>query len=125
MARSGRPVRVEQEWGGGSTDERDGELWRLSPGVVSGPDAWARLWAAWRLGEPPAVDFGRDLVLVAAGQGFGNRIVAPAPSLDAAGNLRFDYGVTEMAFPGFVYRALRVRRAGIKAVNGEPIGTGD
>jgi hypothetical protein len=76
---------------------------------------------AWHPGEPvPAVEFERELVLVAAGPG-PNHIFVQELRLTAEGDLRFVWAVTEIAGPGFVAKMLKVDRRGVKTVNGRPL----
>jgi hypothetical protein len=113
-------VKILKQWKGGSSRKQDNNLWQAAPpgGVIAGPKAWAKLWQAWHPGQqPPAVDFSEELLLVAAGQG-PNYIHLYPLTLDA-GDLRFQWGITEKGGPGFVYRILKVSRAGIKTVNGK------
>jgi hypothetical protein len=115
-------VTVKWEWRGGSLAREDDALWRLSPGVITGPKAWDKLRQEWGItGELPEVDFESELLLVAAGQGHCNHIAILELQLDASGDLRFRFGVTEMACPGFVYHILVIDRRGIKTLDGKPI----
>src|SRR5438067_12128259 len=58
-----KPVPVLQQWTG--TLEK-AELRDLAPRnhVITNQKDWAALWAAWRGGDPPAVDFAKALILV-------------------------------------------------------------
>jgi hypothetical protein len=121
-----KTVKVQQQWKGGSPDGRDSHRWRAAPpgGVIAGPRAWADLWKAWhpfRIGEaPPAVDFAKELILVAAGPG-PNIIHIENLTLNAQGDLRFRWSITERGGPGFVYTIVKVNRAGIRTVNGNAL----
>jgi hypothetical protein len=115
-------VDVRQEWGPGTVGLVT-DLSGQAPvgGVIATAEAWERLWRAWRPGEPvPDVDFGREMVLVAAGPG-PNHVIVRELRLTDAGDLRFEWAITEMAGPGFVAKMLLVDRRGVKTVNGRPL----
>jgi hypothetical protein len=115
-------VKVQQEWGPG-LDSLTTDLSREAPasGVIASPEAWAKLWKAWHQGDDvPEVDFEKALILVVAGSG-PNFIVIRDLRLTQGGDLRFDWGITERAGPGFVAKMLQIDRQGIKTVNGKSL----
>src|SRR5262245_48352407 len=115
-----RKVRVKKDWRGSSLSKEDDDRWRLSPGVITGPNAWNKLCQEWHIdAERAEVAFENEIILVAAGQGMLNHIVIRELTLDEAGDLKFGYGVTEIGCPGFVYHILIVERRGIKTINGK------
>jgi hypothetical protein len=121
-------VKVQQQWKGGSSDKKDNNLWQAAPrgGVIAGPKAWAKLWGAWHAGQkPPAVDFTKELILVAAGPGPNiihiEELTLKELTLNQGGHLRFSWSITELDGPGFVYTILKVNRAGIRTVNGKAL----
>jgi hypothetical protein len=100
----------------------DVALKELAPksGFLADEQAFAELWKAWRPGEDvPAVDFSKDLILVALANG-PNR-ARTRPTLDEAGDLKFTVMQTKRGGRGFGYALLMVSREGIKTVKGEPI----
>jgi hypothetical protein len=111
------------EWKGGSSKRQDDNLWRAAPpgGVIADAKSWAKLWAAWHSGQKaPAVDFTRELILVAAGPGPNLIRIGKLP-LSVKGDLGFLWSITERGGPGFVYRILKVSRAGVRSVNGKAL----
>jgi hypothetical protein len=119
----GRAVTALPEWNGVSRQRKDINLWKAAPpsGFIADPAAWAKLWKAWHGGaEPPAVDFTKELVLVATGPG-PNFIHAGKPTLNDRGDLHFTWGITERAGPGFTFLLLKVSRAGVRSVNGKAV----
>jgi hypothetical protein len=128
-----KTVKVEQEWKGGSDEEKDNEAWKHVPpggvtaedGVIAGPKAWAKLWKAWKFEkELPKVDFEKDLILVVSCEG-PNSIRIDKLSLSEKGSLRFDWSHTDKGGPGFRYLIVRVSRSGIKTVNDKEIPEGN
>lgn len=118
-----KPVKAEKDWQIASVEKKDNDAWKEAPkgGVVAGPKAWARLWKAWHGDkEPPQVDFEKEIVLVAAGPGPNILKVGELKRSDQ-GNLKFDWSITERGGDGFVAMIVKVKREGIKTVNGEPL----
>src|SRR5262249_3440754 len=75
-----RAVPVIQQWNGGSVEKKDENAWKVAPatGVISDAEVWSAVWKAWngdRVGVP-AVDFGKEVVLVAAAGGQNDFTVA-------------------------------------------------
>lgn len=123
LPRGDEPVKVRFEWKGESDREADYDLWLKAPkdGVITGPKEWAILWKSWNSGKAlPKVDFGKELLLVAAAPGPNTITIRPL-KLNERGDLTFDWVATERGGPGFVYRILRVDRKGIQTVNGKKL----
>ncbi len=111
-----RPVPVLQQWTGAleKTELRD-----LAPRnhVVTNQKDWAALWAAWRGGEPPAVDFAKELILVRTTpgrKGFTELIWR----IDEVGDLTFTEKVEPDEKPGFSFVVQKIGRGGVRKVNG-------
>jgi hypothetical protein len=103
--------------------ENTSHPWSQGPssGVIATPTKWASLCHSLQLEQGmPAIDFTTQLVLVVGGPG-PNYIHLEDLVLDDAGDLRFSWGITEMAGPGFVYQFLLIARQGIGSVNGQPL----
>src|SRR5262249_10230736 len=118
-----KKVRVEQEWKGGSNAKADDGLWKKAPegGALAGPKALEKLWKAWNVSkEVPKIDLEKELLLVFAGPG-PNIITISDLVLNDKGDLKFNAAITERDGPGFVYKIIKVKRDGIKTVNGKAI----
>jgi hypothetical protein len=118
------PVKVEKEWKGGSRDEKDNDLSEQAPkdGVIAGPETWAKLWKAWNSDkELPKVDFGKELLIVEAGPGGTNIVDISDLKLRDDGDLTFFATVTQAGGSGFVYKIVKIKREGIKTVNGKDL----
>jgi hypothetical protein len=116
-------VRVDMEWKVTSTEKADNDRWKEAPknGVISGPEAWTKLWKAWHGDqEAPKVDFDKELILVVAGPG-PNRIKVGELKLTEKGDLQLNSTITERGGDGFVAVILKVNRAGVRSVNGKPL----
>ena len=91
-------------------------------GVIAGPKAWAKLWKTWGGdGEAPKVDFEKELVLVAAGDGFANILTVEDLKLNDKGDLKFGWSITEIDSPGIAVKFLKVSREGVQTVNGKEL----
>jgi hypothetical protein len=98
--RGGTTVKVIQEWHPGLASLMT-DLSGHAPagGLVASPEAWARLWNAWRGdADVPEVDFEKDLILVAAGPG-PNIILVQELRLSDDGDLRFRWAITKRGAP--------------------------
>jgi hypothetical protein len=118
-----KAVKVEKKWKAGSTEKKDNDRWKEAPkdGVIAGPKAWAKLWKAWYGDkEAPKVDFKKEVVLVAAGSG-PNIIQIEELKLSDKGDLQFKWSITERGGDGFVATILKVKREGVKTVNGKKL----
>ncbi len=118
-----KTVNYQKEWKGGTNEAKDNDAWRHAPddNVIADPKAWAKLWKAWRFDkELPKVDFEKELILVVASEG-PNPIRNDKLTLNATGNLQFDWSHTDKLGPGYRYLILRVSRDGVKTVNGTAI----
>jgi hypothetical protein len=102
--------------------QRNGEVRNAAPanGVIADCQDMTRLWRAWRADDAlPIVDFDREILLVMVGQG---------PNIPGVIDLRLVAGdvtgrrwQTVVGGPGFGYRIIKVKRAGIRSVFGQPI----
>ena len=118
-----KTVKAEKEWRVASVERKDNDAWKEAPknGVVAGPKAWAKLWKAWHGdAEVPKVDFEKEIILVAAGPGPNILKVGELKRSDK-GNLKFEWSITERGGDGFVATIVKVKREGVKTVNGEPL----
>jgi hypothetical protein len=116
-----KPVKVEKEWKAMSVAKADNDLWKKVPpgGVITSQKEWAALWKAWfGDAEVPKVDFEEEFVLVAAGQG-PNILKVEGLVLTEKGDLRFNWSVTERGGDGFVGTVIKVKKHGVKTVNGK------
>jgi hypothetical protein len=115
---AGTPVKATNTWSGSVADV---ELQKLQPenSVLASAEEFAKLVKAWKVAEkPPAVDFAKELALVATTS--GSRISLNA-SLDEQGDLKA-IGLSTRDFgPGFRYVIITVPRANVKTVNGKPL----
>ncbi|PQO40211.1 hypothetical protein [Blastopirellula marina] len=105
-------------WSGKIKDET---LRKLAPevGFVADAETWKKLWTAWRSEEEaPAIDFEKELVLVATVP--GPNLVIMQPVLED-GDVKFRVGGTKIGGPGFGYKLMKFSRDGVKTVNGKPI----
>ena len=101
---------------------KDAALMKAAPAnnVIANTKDWEALWKAWRGDEKvPAVDFRKELVLVAKVGGPNNcGIVA---TLEENGNLKVLTQSTLLYGPGFGYQLGTVPRAGLKTINGKAV----
>ena len=111
-------VKTTGNWSGKLGDDK---LRNLAPqtGFVATPEAWKKLWEAWRPQESlPKIDFEKELVLIG---------VVPGPNLvlllprNKDGNVTFVVGGTKIGGPGFGYKMAKIPRAGVKSVQGNPL----
>lgn len=115
-------LKAIRSWSGVFRNEADQALSRKAPaeGFLSTDQEWAALWKAWRGSEPvPAIDFGKEIVLVKTSDG-PNQMGVRA-FLDKQGNLTTESVQTLMAGPGFGYTILSLARQGIKTIDGRPL----
>lgn len=115
---AGVEIKPTQLWGDRLQDE---SLRKFAPAneVVDDPEAFAKIWNAWRPAEDvPEIDFTRSLVLVATADG-PNRMFANIRNAD--GNVTAVYGSTKIGGPGFGYLIAVVPREGIESINGRPL----
>ncbi len=116
-------VKILAEWKVQSRRTEDNDLWRAMPssGFIAGSMAWAELWTAWN-GEKelPEIDFEQELILVAGGPG-PNFIKIFTLELDEAGDLKFVWSITQRGGDGFVATLWKIKREGIKSVNGKEL----
>ena len=118
-----RKVPIIQGWGG----EISLALRKEAPPrrYIASEEAWERLWSSWRdTEECPKIDFTQELIVVVANQD-PNRL-SLLPVLHDTGELRI-FGFSTQVFYGSAhkctYQILRIKRAGIKTINGKPIQT--
>lgn len=106
-------------WNGTLADSALRELAPENHVVLSAED-FARLWKAWRGEETqPKIDFSSHLVVVGVASG-GNRVYLK-PWLGDGGNLSVSVMSTKLPGPGFSYSLWRVRRDGIRSIDGTPL----
>lgn len=97
----------------------DNELKKFAPtgGVIFDSDNFEKLWKAWRPSETtPEIDFTKEILII--GIVSGPNSVMMRPSLNESGNLQFVVGGTKRAGPGFSYLMMKMKKEGIKTVNG-------
>jgi hypothetical protein len=111
-----KAVKLEKEWKGAVEDEA---LAKDTPAFLSDTKALEKLWKAWKIeGKAPAVDFKKELVIVATTSGSRLRLSA---TLDDKGNLDVLGMATRDLRPGFRYVIATVSREGVKTVNGKQL----
>jgi uncharacterized protein (TIGR03067 family) len=119
-------VKVAQSWDGIIDGNQLKELTADGkPGdkavVISGQNAWAKVWKAWRGNEKvPDVDFTEYMVLVFTHEG-PNRISPPTLVRDDRGDLEAWSVATLLPGNNFCYKIVVVRSQGILTVNGAPL----
>jgi hypothetical protein len=132
-------VKVEQDWTASSNAKEDNGLWKEEPNygagavfgrgvtreawwlAISGPKAWAKLWAKCNGDkEVPKVDFEKEIVLAVVARGGAVLGVRPL-QLDESSNLAFTFNIGGAAGDGFRATFLKVSREGIKTVNGKTL----
>jgi hypothetical protein len=114
-----KKVPVLRKWSGKIADEK---LQKQSPqaGVIADKMVFETLWNAWRPQEEvPAIDFAKELVLVAVAPGPNQ--VEMTPQLDDKGDLQFLARATLVDGPGFGYQIAVISREGVKTVKGKPL----
>ena len=110
------PVEPIAQWEG-QIAENDGKKFAPTGGVIFDQDSFEKLWKAWRPKEAlPEVDFSKDLIVV--GVVNGPNTVLMRPVLGESGNLQFNVGGPKRGGPGFGYLMMKLKRQGIKTVNG-------
>jgi hypothetical protein len=115
-----RPVPVVMWWDGAVS----GDLRSRAPaaGFVADAEAWAKLWAAYRDGDVPDIDFDTHLVLFALSEDLNQ--ITITPTVDERGRLTPDGYTTQMAYADksrFGYQFAVIGRAGITAVGAVPV----
>jgi hypothetical protein len=111
-----KAVKLEKEWKGSIDDEA---LAKDAPTVIGDAKALEKLWNAWKIeGKAPAVDFTKELIIIATTSGSKLRLSA---SLDDKGNLEVLGMSTRDLRPGFRYVIATVSREGVKTVNGKKL----
>jgi hypothetical protein len=112
------PVKPLMQWTGRVKDK---DLLKLAParGYLSHEKDLEKLWKAWDIKEKmPAVDFTKELILVAAAR---SSSLSVSSKLDESGDLRITTVVTADLRPDFGYVIVLIPRAGVKTINGKPI----
>jgi hypothetical protein len=116
-------LEILQQWSGVIHDDGLKARSPASHAIVD-KAAWEKLWNEWRGAQAiPPVDFQKELVLVALVDGPNQGGVGKL-TIDAQGNVQILAFSTRMAGPGFGYILLRVNKAGIKSVEGQPLPAG-
>ena len=114
-----KAVKLEKEWKGSIDDEA---LAKDAPTVIGDAKALEKLWKAWKIkGNAPAVDFRKELIIIATTSGSKLRLSA---SLGDKGNLEVLGMSTRDLRPGFRYVIATVRREGVRTVNGKELPKG-
>ncbi len=83
---------------------------------VAGPKEWAKLWADWKLGKAPAVDWKKEIVLVGLSGGSGLSLTA---TLDDKGDLKTRTIATADLRPDTGYWFVVVPSKGVKTIGGK------
>lgn len=113
-----KPVKPTKTWSGSVEDVA---LQKLAPAgeYLTRAEDFEKLAKAWKIAEKlPAVDFTKELVLVATTS--GSRLNLSA-NLDDQGDLKI-LGIATRDFgPGFRYVVQVIPRDGIKTVGGKPL----
>jgi hypothetical protein len=117
-ADAAKKLKVSQLGRGSVANEK---LQKAAPkgGVITDRKALAELWKAWKVSDAaPAVDFRKELVLVATTR--GGKLL-PLNATLAEGDLKFAAAATRDLRPGFRYVIGSVARAGVRTVNGKKL----
>src|SRR5262249_7393675 len=88
-------------------------------GYIDNQEAFAKLWKAWRTGDPPKVDFTKHIVLVLTH--FENARVECTANLDDKGTLDIGVSSTERKANGMTYVLAVAERSGIKNIGKVPL----
>ena len=113
-----RTLKPTRQWVGVHKDEK---VKKMAPevGFLTDARSFARLWKAWRPDEKvPAVDFKKEIVVVAAG---GPNRPNVTGVLNDRGNLKVRAISTLIGGPGFGYAFATFPREGVKTVGGKPV----
>jgi hypothetical protein len=113
-----KEVKPTRQWNGSVADEA---LQKEAPqrGYITDTKAFTKLWQAWKVSRrAPAIDFTKELALVATTS--GNRLDVTA-RLTAEGDLRVLSMATADFLPGIRYQIVVVPRDGVKTVNGKQL----
>jgi len=111
-----KPVKPIKEWTGSVEDEK---LMKDAPACVTSKKGLEKLWKDWKISEKmPAVDFTKEIVVIATTQGSKLRLFA---SLDDKGNLQVGGLGTRDLVPGFRYVIATVSKEGVKKINGKDL----
>lgn len=114
-------VKIEQSWHG----QIDLKLRSLIPdrSYISNQADWAKLWQAYRGGEPlPQIDFDREIAIVYAIN--DPNAMSLNLSLTPAGDLQISTASTLVGYNGHTtcsYEFARIKRDGIKTIKGKPL----
>lgn len=88
-------------------------------GRIADAKAFEKLWKAWQEGEVPKVDFDKEIILVATTG--SNNIIKLTCTLDDKGDLKTKASYTRRGGPGFTFLIVKVKRDGVKSINGEKV----
>lgn len=114
-------VKIEQSWYG----QIDLKLRSLIPdrAYISNQADWAKLWQAYRGGEPlPQIDFDREIAIVYAINDPNS--MSLNLSLTPTGDLQISIASTLVGYNGHTtcsYEFARIKRDGIKTIKGKPL----
>ena len=111
-----KDVEIQQRWRGSVADTK---LMKLAPQVIASQKKLEGVWKDWKIaGDPPAVDFKKNLVVVATWRGSSFN---PIVTLDEKGNLAVGGFGTEDLRPGFRFVLAVISREGVVTVNGKKL----
>jgi len=111
-----KEVKLTKTWSGSIEDEA---LSKDAPDSIADAGSLEKLWKKWKIqGDVPAVDFQKELVILATT--VGSRL-SLAANLDDKGNLQVLGVATRDLRPGFRYVIATVPREGVKMVNGKEL----
>lgn len=110
-----KDVALGKTWSGSIENEN-----AAKPECLVSAKALEAIWKEWKLGgEPPKVDFAKDIVVAVYSS--GSLLKLSNARLDDAGNLEvLGLGTLDL-HPGFRYVMAVVKKDGIKTVNGKPL----
>lgn len=108
------------ELGSGTIKEKAKRKLAPASGFITSAESWKKLRSAWSPGEElPKVDFNKELILLGTVPG-PNRVLM-RPALDDQGDVKFRVAGTRIGGPGFGYKFVKIAKAGVKTVNGQPL----
>ena len=105
-------INVRQQWIVDKTDLSLKEAPRSQ--FIDNPEAFSKLWKAWRTDELPKVDFSKEIVVVLTAP--ENAYVSIKAVLSDKGVLNFTFVSTQRVSYGMTYVIAIIDRAAIKAV---------
>ena len=102
-----------------SGDIKDEALQKAVPanGVIASQKSWDKLVKAWDIKDAPKVDFAKEFLIVGTWRGSTFNI----RQMVEDGNLTFSMFGTKDLRPGFRWKIVSVKRAGVKTVQGKEL----